>query len=46
MQKDERPATPEKPSDMMDFIRKQPIWIVLAIASGSCAAINGVFAKL
>lgn len=31
---------------VMDWIRKQPLWIVLAVASGSCAAINGVFAKL
>lgn len=30
----------------MNWIRRQPVWIVLAIASGACAAINGVFAKL
>lgn len=30
----------------MDWIRRQPLWIVLAVASGTCAAINGVFAKL
>ena len=26
--------------------RKQPLWMVLAVASGACAAFNGVFAKL
>ena len=26
--------------------RRQPLWMVLAVASGACAAINGVFAKL
>lgn len=30
----------------MDYLRRQPLWIVLAVASGTCAAINGVFAKL
>lgn len=30
----------------MDWVRRQPLWIVLAVASGTCAAINGVFAKL
>lgn len=32
--------------NIMDWIRKQPLWIVLGVASGACAAINGVFAKL
>lgn len=31
---------------IMDWIKRQPVWMVLAIASGACAAINGVFAKL
>ncbi|RMZ75929.1 hypothetical protein DV738_g5217, partial [Chaetothyriales sp. CBS 135597] len=26
--------------------RRQPVWIVLAVSSGACAALNGVFAKL
>lgn len=30
----------------MEWLRRQPLWIVLAVASGACAAINGVFAKL
>ncbi|KAL9113082.1 MAG: hypothetical protein Q9227_002694 [Pyrenula ochraceoflavens] len=30
----------------MDVLRRQPVWLLLAIASGACAAINGVFAKL
>lgn len=39
-------AAPTYVSDSMDWIRRQPLWIVLAVASGACAAINGVFAKL
>jgi hypothetical protein len=31
---------------MSQMLRKQPLWLLLAIASGSCAAFNGVFAKL
>lgn len=27
-------------------LRRQPVWIVLAVSSGACAAFNGVFAKL
>lgn len=30
----------------MDFLRRQPVWLLLAVSSGACAAINGVFAKL
>jgi len=30
----------------MSFIKTQPAWLLLAIASGGCAAFNGVFAKL
>lgn len=30
----------------MDFLRRQPLWLLLSISSGTCAAINGVFAKL
>lgn len=31
--------------DKMDWAQKNK-WIVLAVASGACAAFNGVFAKL
>jgi len=31
---------------MTNFLRNQPVWLILAVASGSCAAFNGVFAKL
>ena len=31
---------------MITFLQRQPVWIVLAVASGACAAFNGVFAKL
>jgi hypothetical protein len=34
------------PDRMSQMLRKQPLWLLLAIASGSCAAFNGVFAKL
>jgi hypothetical protein len=30
----------------MNASKRQPIWLILAIASGACAAFNGVFAKL
>jgi drug/metabolite transporter (DMT)-like permease len=30
----------------MSVLKTRPAWLMLAIASGSCAAINGVFAKL
>lgn len=30
----------------MDVLRRQPVWLLLAVSSGACAAINGVFAKL
>jgi hypothetical protein len=33
-------------TNMSSLLRKQPVWLLLAIASGSCAAFNGVFAKL
>lgn len=33
------------PSKMMSFVGQNK-WIVLSIASGACAAFNGVFAKL
>jgi hypothetical protein len=47
-------AKPESFSDpkdktvtsMSNVLRKRPVWLLLAIASGSCAAFNGVFAKL
>ncbi|KAF2829462.1 hypothetical protein CC86DRAFT_437242 [Ophiobolus disseminans] len=30
----------------MSLMKTQPAWLILAIASGGCAAFNGVFAKL
>jgi hypothetical protein len=30
----------------MSLLKSQPAWLMLAIASGGCAAFNGVFAKL
>jgi hypothetical protein len=33
-------------TNMSHLLRKQPVWLLLAIASGICAAFNGVFAKL
>lgn len=36
------PAT----SSLVAALRRQPVWIVLAVSSGACAAFNGVFAKL
>ena len=30
----------------MSALRSMPLWIGVAIASGACAAFNGVFAKL
>lgn len=35
----------ESPADTMSWAARNK-WIVLAIASGACAAFNGVFAKL
>jgi hypothetical protein len=32
--------------DIMSLLKSRPAWLMLAIASGGCAAINGVFAKL
>jgi hypothetical protein len=34
------------PKDEMENLSKKSQWIVLAVASGGCAAFNGVFAKL
>jgi hypothetical protein len=34
------------PNRMSQMLRRQPLWLLLAIASGTCAAFNGVFAKL
>lgn len=42
----EPPSNTKESENIMDWIRKQPLWIVLGVASGACAAINGVFAKL
>jgi hypothetical protein len=36
----------EQEGDTMENLSKKSQWIVLAIASGACAAFNGVFAKL
>ncbi|KIW33711.1 uncharacterized protein PV07_00539 [Cladophialophora immunda] len=33
-------------SPIIRALRQQPVWIVLAVSSGACAAFNGVFAKL
>jgi len=33
-------------TSLVAALRRQPVWIVLAVSSGACAAINGVFAKL
>ncbi|OAL33296.1 hypothetical protein AYO20_07458 [Fonsecaea nubica] len=33
-------------SPIIRALRRQPVWIVLAVSSGACAAFNGVFAKL
>ncbi|KEF53130.1 uncharacterized protein A1O9_11038 [Exophiala aquamarina CBS 119918] len=33
-------------SSIVAALRRQPVWIVLAVSSGACAAFNGVFAKL
>ena len=33
-------------SSILAALRRQPVWIVLAVSSGACAAFNGVFAKL
>jgi hypothetical protein len=40
------PSEKIAPNKMSQMLRKQPLWLLLAIASGSCAAFNGVFAKL
>ncbi|KAH0844406.1 hypothetical protein FOPE_09816 [Fonsecaea pedrosoi] len=32
-------------SPIIRALRRQPVWIVLAVSSGACAAFNGVFAK-
>lgn len=36
----------EDEEDKMENLSRKSQWIVLAIASGGCAAFNGVFAKL
>ncbi|KIX08314.1 uncharacterized protein Z518_02970 [Rhinocladiella mackenziei CBS 650.93] len=33
-------------SSIVSVLRRQPVWIVLSVSSGACAALNGVFAKL
>jgi hypothetical protein len=39
-------TTPESKPTFSQTMRTQPQWLVLAVASGVCAAFNGVFAKL
>ncbi|EXJ84415.1 hypothetical protein A1O3_05082 [Capronia epimyces CBS 606.96] len=41
-----RTATDMDKSSIISALRRQPVWVVLAISSGACAAFNGVFAKL
>jgi hypothetical protein len=36
----------EEPDTAMENISRKSQWILLAVASGACAAFNGVFAKL
>ncbi|EXJ74720.1 uncharacterized protein A1O5_01415 [Cladophialophora psammophila CBS 110553] len=48
---DQRKGEGEEAGDMdqspiIRALRRQPVWIVLAVSSGACAAFNGVFAKL
>lgn len=45
---DPRSANPDMTasSSVLGALRRQPVWIVLAVSSGTCAAFNGVFAKL
>ncbi|KAF7512241.1 hypothetical protein GJ744_002403 [Endocarpon pusillum] len=40
------PPSLRKDTSMSALLRRQPVWLLLAIASGACAAFNGVFAKL
>jgi hypothetical protein len=42
---EERPEDDDQAKEMENLSRKSQ-WIVLALASGACAAFNGVFAKL
>lgn len=39
-------TTRKESARAMNYLAQQPAWILLAIGSGVCAAINGVFAKL
>ncbi|KAJ9496569.1 hypothetical protein LTR99_008991 [Exophiala xenobiotica] len=36
----------QDPTSLLSALRRQPVWIILAVSSGACAAFNGVFAKL
>ncbi|ERF74340.1 hypothetical protein EPUS_02027 [Endocarpon pusillum Z07020] len=40
------PPSLREDMSMSALLRRQPVWLLLAIASGACAAFNGVFAKL
>ncbi|ETN45244.1 uncharacterized protein HMPREF1541_10121 [Cyphellophora europaea CBS 101466] len=40
------PDRSDMSSGPLAFLRRQPLWIILAVSSGGCAALNGVFAKL
>jgi hypothetical protein len=41
-----QPRVAEEETPEMENLSRKSQWIVLAIASGACAAFNGVFAKL
>jgi FtsZ-interacting cell division protein ZipA len=43
---DEEEEEEEEEEQMMENISRKSQWILLAVASGACAAFNGVFAKL
>jgi len=44
---DKLPLQPHpSPTPTVARMHRQPVWLLLAIASGACAACNGVFAKL
>jgi len=40
------PFLPEEREEDMDGLSRKTQWVILAVASGACAAFNGVFAKL
>lgn len=42
----EEGETEQEEQHVMENISRKSQWILLAVASGACAAFNGVFAKL